>query len=78
MPDDDSQLVEKCHEAAIDKLQTLFPGKKITTHNLRTISIPTTRLDSPTPYDIYELGLIDEEIPAMKRQDDDHTITFRI
>lgn len=78
MADEDGYEVEQCHTAAIDKLQTLFPGKKITSYDNYTIGIETDSLYSDNGFDIYELGMVDEEIYAMRNTRDGEVLTFRI
>lgn len=74
-PDD---KLSTCHLAALDKLQTLFPGRRITTYDLITFGIETDSYYSATGIDTYELGLIDDEIPALRNTRDGEIITFRI
>lgn len=76
--DEDAVLVEKCYKAAVDKLQTLYPGKRITSYGLTTIGIESDSLYATTGQDSYELGLVDEETPALMRTRDESIITFRI
>lgn len=65
-------------KAAIEKLQDLYPGNKIIRYDHFTIGIETDSPQSETGMDIYEIGLIDQEIPAMRRIRDEETITFRV
>ena len=76
--DENSPETEKMMEAALDKLQTLYPGKHITRYDSLTLGIETDSYYSPTGIDTYELGLIDNEIPALRNTRDDNVITFRI
>ena len=76
--DEEDIDVELCHRAAIDKLQTLFPGKRITDYDRYTIGIETDSIYSDTGIDTYELGTVDWEIPAMRNMRDQSVITFRI
>ena len=76
--DEEQSKMEKYCSAALDKLQTLYPGKKITQHNYNTLRIESDSLYAENGIDIYELGLIDEEIPAMRRTRDSEIITFRV
>lgn len=66
------------HRAAIEKLQTLYPNKRITSYDLQTIGIETDSLYSDTGIDTYELGLVDDEIPAIRNTRNDEVITFRV
>ncbi len=76
--DEEDFDVELCHRAALDKLQTLFPGKRITEYDLYTIGIETDSEYSETGVDIYELGTVDWEIPAIRNTRDQSVITFRL
>lgn len=76
--DVDDRLKDKCLQAAIDKLQNLYPGKIITTYGDCTLGIPTDSLYSENGYDTYQLGLVDNEIPAMRNTRDEEVLTFRI
>ena len=64
-------------EAAIDKLQTLYPSQSVTRYDSLTLGIGTDSLYSPTGIDIYELGMVDDEIPAIRNQRDGAVLTFR-
>lgn len=76
--DEDQQEVEQYHQAAMEKLQTLFPGKTITNYDPLTLGIETDSYYSETGTDIYELGMVDGEIPAVRNRRDGNVITFRI
>lgn len=76
--DEESQETDLCREAAIDKLQTLFPGKKITVYDSFTFGIETDSLYSDTGIDTYELGIVDEELYAIRNARDLGVLTFRI
>lgn len=78
MLDEEEEDLDLYHRAAVDKLQTLFPGKKITDYGTITIGIETDSIYSDTGTDIYELGLVDWEIPALRNTRDGEVITFRI
>lgn len=65
-------------QAAIDKLQTLYPDRPVTRYDSLTLGIATDSLYSPTGYDTYELGMVDEEIPAIRNQRDGNVLTFRV
>lgn len=76
--DEDPAFLDACRTAAIEKLQTLFPGKRITTYDATTLGIETDSLYSETGIDIYELGLVDYELPAMRCTANDNVTTFRV
>lgn len=76
--DETPDFLDACRTAAIEKLQTLFPGKRITTYDATTLGIETDSLYSETGIDTYELGLVDEELPAMRNASNDNVTTFRI
>lgn len=76
--DEEAAFRDACREAAIEKLQTLFPGRRITTYDATTLGIETDSLYSETGIDIYDLGLVDEELPAMRNTSNDNVTTFRI
>jgi len=78
LPGDDDANLRLYHDAALDKLQTLYPGKRLTIYDLTTIGIETDSMYSDTGLDTYELGLVDGEIPAIRNQRDQSVITFRI
>lgn len=67
-----------CREAAIDKLQTLYPGKRITIYDSFTFGIETDSLYSESGIDIYELGTVDDELYAIRNTRDLNVITFRV
>lgn len=75
---DDEAFVRQCHHAALDKLQTLFPGKQLTVYDHLTIGIATDSFYSETGIDTYELGLVDDEIPAIRNTRDGEVLTFRV
>ena len=76
--DEDPAFLDVCREAAVEKLQTLYPGKRITTYDATTLGIETDSLYSDTGIDIYDLGLVDEELPAMRNTANDNVTTFRV
>lgn len=78
MEGDDDAMIDRYHVAAIDKLQTLYPGKRVTTYDHLTIGIETDSYYSETGTDTYELGLVDGEIPALRNTRDGEVLTFRI
>lgn len=75
--DEDDAVVSRCSRGAMDKLQTLYPGKYITNYDDITLGVETDSLYSETGTDIYELGLVDGEMPAMRCVRTDEVITFR-
>ncbi len=64
--------------AALEKLQTLYPGRRVVEYDHLTLGIDSDFLDSETGVDVYELGLVDGEVPAMRRVADGTVVTFRI
>ncbi len=76
--DEESSETDLCREAAMDKLQTLFPGKRITVYDSFTFSIETDSLYSDSGIDTYELGMVDDELYAIRNARDLNVITFRI
>lgn len=78
MMDEQTDATETYHRAAIDKLQTLFPDKRITEYDEFTIGVETDSLYSETGTDTYELGTVDNEILALRNTRDNNVITFRI
>lgn len=76
--DEDPAYLDECRAAAVEKLQTLFPGKRITVYDATTLGIETDSLYSDTGIDIYELGLVDYELPAMRCTANDNVTTFRV
>lgn len=76
--DEESSETDLCREAAIDKLQTLFPGKRITVYDSFTFGIETDSLYSDSGIDTYELGIVDDELYAIRNARDLNVLTFRI
>lgn len=74
---DDDNVAARCLRGAMDKLHTLYPGKRITTYDNITLGVETDSLYSEIGTDIYELGLVDGEMPAMRCVRTDEVITFR-
>ncbi len=68
---------EACLAAAKDKLQTLYPGKRITAYDSLTLVVETDSYYSETGLDTYDLGIIDDELYAIRNQRDGEVITFR-
>lgn len=65
-------------KAAIDKLSTLYPGNSIFDYGTFTIGISSDSLYAENGIDIYDMGLVDDELPALQRQRDGEVITLRI
>ena len=78
LADVDPAYLERCYNGAKEKFGILFPGKRIITYDQRTLGVETDEPDAVNGYDIYELGLVDDEIPAMQCQRTEKVITFRI
>lgn len=78
LADEDEEFVEKCYEAAVEKLQTLFPGKRITAYGQTEIGIESDSVYASNGQDRYVLGLVDGETPALWRAGDEELITFRV
>ena len=76
--DADSGLLERCHAAALEKLQTLSPGDAVRTADVATLRIATCAPDAEDGMDTYELGMLDNEIPCMRNCRNDEVITFRV
>lgn len=76
--DEDPAFLDACRAAAVEKLQTLFPGKRITIYDSTTLGIETDSLYSETGIDTYTLGLVDDELPAMRCEANDNVTTFRV
>lgn len=76
--DEESSETDLCRDAAIDKLQTLFPGKRITVYDNFTFGIETDSLYSDSGIDTYELGMVDDELYAIRNARDLNVLTFRI
>jgi hypothetical protein len=74
---DDDNVAARCLRGAMDKLHTLYPGKRITTYDNITLGVETDSLYSETGRDIYELGLVDDELPAMRCVRTGEVLTFR-
>ena len=75
---DDDVLIGQCHAGAVEKLQTLFPGQRLTIYDLRTIGITSDSLYCPNGMDTFVLGMVDDELPAMRRESDQQVFTFRL
>lgn len=78
MLDDQTEDTDNCLHAAIDKLQTLYPDKRVIVYDNLTIGIETDSLYSDSGIDTYELGMVDDEINAIRNTRDGNVITFRM
>lgn len=78
LPGEREDETASLHDAAIEKLQTLFPGRRLTSYDLLDIGLETDCLYSETGTDSYELGLVDGEVPAIRNIRTDEVITFRV
>ena len=78
LPGECEDEIASLHDAAIEKLQTLFPGRRLTSYDLLDIGLETDCLYSETGTDSYELGLVDGEVPAIRNIRTDEVITFRV
>lgn len=76
--DEVSPVTRQYLQAAVDKLQTLYPGNTVTRYDGLSVGISTDSLYSDTGIDMYELGMVDEEIPAIRNRRDGTLITFRV
>lgn len=76
--DTDSATLE-CHRAAaLEKLHTLFPGDRLTAIDATTLCIATDAPYATDGFDLYDLGLVDGEIAAMRNRRTDEVVTFRL
>ena len=78
LEDEDEAFVAHCQRAALDKLQTLYPERRLTVYDRLTLGIETDSWYSDTGTDTYELGLVDHEIPAIRNTRDGEVLTFRL
>ena len=76
--DEDADLLQRVQEAAVEKLQTLFPGHRLVVYDALTLGIDTDSPMSETGVDLYETGLVDGEVPAMRNTRDGNVITLRV
>ena len=76
--DTDSAILERHRAAAMEKHQTLFPGDRITAIDATTLCIATDAPYATDGYDLYDLGLVDGEIAAMRNRRTDEVVTFRL
>ena len=77
-PGDADDVIHHVYDAAEDKLQTLYPGNRITRFDHYTIGIASDSLYSENGLDLYELGMVDEELYAMRRKRDGQVIYLRV
>ena len=64
--------------AAKDKLETLFPCSAITYSDHFSMTIESDSFYAPNGKDEYELGMVDDEYPALRRVRDGQILTFRV
>ncbi|MDO4955557.1 MAG: hypothetical protein Q4E60_00865 [Bacteroidales bacterium] len=76
--DEDPEEMAACFAAARDKLETLFPCHAISYHDYYALFIESDSYYAENGMDTYELGLVDEEYPAMRRIRDGEVFTFRV
>lgn len=76
--DEDADLLQRVQDAAVEKLQTLFPGHRLVVYDALTLGIDTDSPMSETGVDLYETGLVDGEVPAMRNTRDGNVITLRV
>ena len=76
--DTDSATLERHRAAAMEKLQTLYPGDRITAIDATTLCIATDAPYATDGFDLYDLGLVDGEIAAMRNRRTDEVVTFRL
>lgn len=76
--DEVSPQTDRYLQAAIDKLQTLYPDRPVTRYDSLTLGISTDSLYSDTGTDTYQLGLVDDEIPAIRCERNGSVLTFRV
>ena len=77
MMDCDAAVAARHMLAAVEKLLSLYPGKRVLQLDALTLTVETDSLYSDTGVDVYELGLVDKEIPAIRCVRDGRVITFR-
>ena len=78
LADADEDFLTACVHAAQDKLETLYPGKRILRADWHSILIETDSLYAPSGIESYRLGLLDDDYPALQRASDGQVITFRV
>lgn len=78
LADEDPEMMEQYFMAAKDKLETLYPCSPITYTDHFSMTIESDSFYAPNGVDEYELGMVDEEYPALRRVRDGHILTFRV
>ena len=78
LPDEDADLLAACEKGAKEKLETLYPLKRIKAIDSFSITIESDSLYAVDGYEVFYIGLIDEEVPALQRATDGNIITFRV
>lgn len=78
LPNEDADLLAACEKGAKEKLETLYPLTRIKAIDSFSITIESDSLYAVDGYEVYLIGLIDEEVPALQRTTDGHIIPFRV
>lgn len=76
--DEDPDFLNQCEQAAREKLETLYPTKRIKAIDPYSITIESDSLYATDGYETYLIGMIDEEVPALQRTTDGQIFTFRV
>lgn len=76
--DEDPAFLSQCETAAREKLETLYPTKRIKAIDSFSITIESDSLYASDGYETYLIGLVDGEVPALQRTTDGQIITFRV
>lgn len=76
--DEDPSFLALCEQAAWEKLETLYPTKKIKAIDSFSITIESDSLYAVDGTETYLIGLVDDEVPALQRMTDGQIITFRV
>lgn len=76
--DTDPAFLAACRQAAVEKLQTLHPTHRLLHSDELTLAIETDSLYATDGREVYELGLVDDEVPAMRSTLTDLVTTFRL
>lgn len=78
LADEDPDFLETCERAAREKLETLYPLKKIISGDSFSIAIESDSYLAENGVETYLIGMVDDEIPAIQRVSDGQIITFRV
>ena len=76
--EEDEEFLSQCLDAAIEKLQTLYPNKRIVSSDIYSICIESDSLYVENGIETYLLGFQDDEVPAIQRLSDGEVFTFRV